>query len=151
MAIMSRMGIVAGVLASGCLLVVGGCSSRPSQGVLIPQANSVPGTSRVPMLVATTRGRSADDPGLMFNSERAENISYAAITVSIPPDESRKVGAVQWPETPPGDPARNFVTVSADYLNDKPAFAAAVSSQAKKTGRNKALIFIHGFNNRFDD
>jgi len=148
---MSWVRIVAVGLAVGCSLVIGGCSSRPIQGVLIPQANSAPGTSRVPVLVATTRERSTDDPGAMFNGERAENTSYAAVTVSIPPDGSRKVGAVQWPESPPGDPARNFVTVSADYLSDKPAFVAAVSNQAKKTGRNKALIFVHGFNNRFDD
>src|SRR5215472_4203990 len=134
-------GIAVGIVL---VLVTGGCAGRPSQGMLIPQASasSAPGTSRVPVLVATTRRRSADDPGAMFNGERAENVSYAAITVSIPPDGARKIGAIQWPETLPGDPARNFVTVSADYLNDKAAFVASVSMAAKKTSRNKALVFI---------
>jgi esterase/lipase superfamily enzyme len=145
--------IAAIVAKIGIILLTSGCTGRPIQGVLIPQASAsfTPGASRVPVLVATTRRRSADDPGAMFNGERAENVSYAAITVSIPPDSARKIGAIQWPETLPGDPARNFVTVSADYLNDKAAFAAAVSMAAKKTSRNKALVFIHGFNNRFDD
>lgn len=66
------------------------------------------------MFVATTRQRSTTDPGEMFNGERAADVSYAAITVSIPPDGARKVGEVQWPATLPGDPGRNFVTVSAD-------------------------------------
>ena len=145
---------IGGVVASiGLILTTGGCAGRPSQGVLIPQASasSTPGAARVPVLVATTRRRSTDDPGAMFNGERAEDVSYAAITVSIPPEGAHKIGAVQWPETPPGDPARNFVTVSADYLNDKPAFVGAISSVAKKSGRSKVLVFIHGFNNRFDD
>ena len=80
----------------------------------------------------------------------AEDVSYAAITVSIPPDRARKVGQVQWPASPPGNPQRDFVTVSADYL-DKRAFSAAVSSAAKQSGKSKVLVFVHGFNNRFDD
>ena len=51
---------------------------------------------------------------------------------------------------PPGDPRREFVTASADYL-DKAAFNAAISAVAKTARRSKAMIFIHGFNNRFDD
>ena len=53
-------------------------------------------------------------------------------------------------ESLPGDPRRNFVTVSADYL-DKQGLVSAVSSTAKQTGRSKVLVFVHGFNNRFDD
>jgi esterase/lipase superfamily enzyme len=86
----------------------------------------------------------------MFNGERAEDVSYAAVTVSIPPDEQREVGQVQWPTSVPGNPQRDFVTVSANHL-DKQAFSAAVSRAAKQDGRNKVLIFVHGFNNRFDD
>jgi esterase/lipase superfamily enzyme len=86
----------------------------------------------------------------MFNGERAAEVSYAAITVSIPPDGSRKVGEVQWPAVLPGDPRRDFVTVSADYL-ERQAFTAAIAAMAKRTGRGKVLVFVHGFNNRFDD
>jgi esterase/lipase superfamily enzyme len=86
----------------------------------------------------------------MFNGERAIEVSYAAIAVSIPPDGSRKIGEVQWPTTLPGDPRRDFVTVSADYL-DRQAFTASIAAIAKQTGRSKVLVFVHGFNNRFDD
>lgn len=128
----------------------GACSDRPLQGVLIPVAETTPGTSRVPVLVATTRRRAPADPGEMFNSERAESVSYASITVSIPPDSNRKIGEVQWPVVVPGDPSRNFVTVLADYI-DKKDFATAIANSAKQTGRSKVMVFVHGFNNRFDD
>jgi esterase/lipase superfamily enzyme len=138
------------VLAVAMALVCGSCSIRPAQGVLVPVAEIAEGTSRVPIFVATTRQRSTTDPGEMFNGERAADVSYASITVSIPPDGSRKIGEVQWPATLPGDPRHDFVTVSADYL-DRQAFTASIAEMAKRTGRSKVLVFVHGFNNRFDD
>ena len=94
------------------------CAGRPLQGVLIPAAESAEGASRVPILIATTRQRSDSDPGEMFNTDRAQAMSYARIAVSIPPDDSRKIGDIQWPASPPGDPHRDFVTVSAEYLDN---------------------------------
>ena len=131
-------------------LACGGCSNRPSQGVLIPVAENVEGTSRVPVLAATTRRKSTTDVGEMFNGERAENVSFAAVTVSIPPDTVRKIGEIQWPASPPGDPRHDFVTVSANYL-DKQSFNAALAVATKQAGHGKVLVFVHGFNNRFDD
>ena len=126
------------------------CAGRPLQGVLIPAAESAEGASLVPILIATTRQRSDSDPGEMFNTDRAQAMSYARIAVSIPPDDSRKIGDIQWPASPPGDPHRDFVTVSAEYL-DKPGFSTALATVSKTTRRSKAMVFVHGFNNRFDD
>jgi esterase/lipase superfamily enzyme len=42
------------------------------------------------------------------------------------------------------------VTISADYT-DKQSFMATITAVAKQTGRSKVLVFVHGFNNRFDD
>lgn len=118
---------------------------------MVPVAQAdTEGTSRVSVLVATKRKRSTADVGEMFGSERAEEVSYASVTVSIPPDAARKVGEVQWPTSVPGDAQQNFITVSANYL-DKKSFAAALSTAAKQTGRGKVLVFVHGFNNRFDE
>lgn len=86
----------------------------------------------------------------MFNTDRAGAMSYARVDISIPPDESRKIGDIQWPASPPGDPHREFVTVSAEYL-DRRGFSAALTRVAKTTRRSKAVVFVHGFNNRFDD
>lgn len=139
-------------VVAAAALFCGSCSSRPSQGVLIPVADAAKGGgSQVSMLVATTRERASNDAGAMFSGERAHSESYAAITVSIPPDSTRQIGHVQWPSSVPGDPGRNFVTAAADHLNDKAAFNQALTTMARRTGKSKALIFVHGFNNRFDD
>lgn len=131
---------------------LGGCAGRPSEGVLVPTAQgaSIPGASLVSIHAVTNRQRSTTDPGEMFSGERADALSYAAITVSIPPDASRKIGEVQWPVSLPGDPQTDFTTVSADYI-DQARFAASIAAAAKRSGRSKVLVFVHGFNNRFDD
>jgi esterase/lipase superfamily enzyme len=137
---------VALILAFAC----SSCGSRPLEGSLIPVTATAEGTSRVPILVATTRQRSTGDTGEMFSGERAVDVSYAAVTVSIPPDSARRIGEIQWPTSLPGDPATNFVTISAGYI-DKPAFAGSIAAMMKQTGRTKVLVFVHGFNNRFDE
>ena len=125
-----------------------GCSGRLAQGALVPVAQAdTEGISLVPLLVATNR--STADAGQMFDSRRAEEVSYASVTVSIPPDVARKTGEVQWPTTLPGDPRQSFVTVSANYL-DKKSFAADLSVATKRNESGKVLLFVHGFNNRFD-
>src|SRR4051812_12199180 len=126
------------------------CTSRPLQGVLVPTSEAVDSGSQVAVLVATTRMRSSGDPGEMFSREPSSEMAFGRVTVSIPPDNARTVGEIQWPSSPPGDPRRDFVTASADYL-DRAAFGAAVSNAAKTRHRSKAMIFVHGFNNRFDD
>ncbi len=145
----SKHVVAAGAVALALCCVA--CSGRPQQGALVPVAETAAeGTSRVPVLVATTRQRAAGDPGDMFDGTFADQLSYASVTVSIPPDDARKVGAIQWPTALPGDPGKDFVTVAADYL-DKKSFAAALSAEVRNTGRSKVLIFVHGFNNRFDE
>jgi esterase/lipase superfamily enzyme len=143
-------GSIRGAFVVGLALVCCACSSRPLQGVLVPNAQSSPDTSRVTIFAATTRQRLTDDPGEMFGADPATAMSYAAIGVSIPSDDAREVGQVQWPTTLPGDPAKNFVTVSADNLDPK-SFSAALSKTIKQTGRRNVLLFVHGFNNRFDE
>jgi esterase/lipase superfamily enzyme len=138
------------VLAVVLALACSSCATRPLQGVLVPTVEAVSEGTRIPILIATTRQRSSDDAGEMFNSERADATSYAKIVVSIPPDDSRKIGEIQWPVSPPGNPRQDFVTVSAEYI-DKPTFGATIASLGKLTRRSRAMIFIHGFNNRLDD
>jgi esterase/lipase superfamily enzyme len=126
------------------------CTIRPLQGVLIPTNEAVEGTWHVPILVATTRTPSSTDAGEMFSRELSTEMSFGQVTVSIPPDHSRAIGNIQWPATPPGDPRRDFVTASAEYF-DRGGFAGAITTLAKAKHRSKAMVFVHGFNNRFDD
>lgn len=102
------------------------------------------------ILAATTRQRSTTDAGEMFNGDRAPGLSFASVAVSIPPDSSREIGHIQWPEALPGNPSRDFVTLGASYL-DRADFNAAITQTAKQSSRGRVLVFVHGFNNRFDD
>lgn len=134
------------VAAAG--LVCGACASAPHKA-MIPVNAVAAGATRVPILVATTRQPSLDDPGAMFSGERATAISYASVAVSVPPDDVRTIGHVQWPTSVPGDPSREFVTSAAKYI-DKNEFKSEIVS-ATSGGRRKVIVFVHGFNNRFDE
>src|SRR5262249_55255641 len=131
------------------ILLCCSCAGRPLQGVLVPNAQSADGATRVPILVATTRERSVRDPGELFSSDRAPNVSYASIAISIPPDSTRKVGEVQWPLSLPGPRQVVFVTVAAKYRGNK-SYSGALPEEPKKRRQRKFLFFAPGFNNRFE-
>jgi esterase/lipase superfamily enzyme len=70
--------------------------------------------------------------------------------VSIPPPSARQIGEVQWPRQVPGNPATEFVTLKADVIDRQQALAWFHRS-LRTVPRRQVLVFIHGFNNRFDD
>ncbi len=128
-------------------LALSSCAGRPT-GVLqtVAAAQGVPGTSKVDMLVVTDR-QASNDPGIRFTGERSTKTAYTAMRISIPPDDLRKPGTVQWPKQLPPDPRTDFTVERSDAL-DGPSGAAA--SQTRRKGR-RILIFVHGFNNRYED
>jgi esterase/lipase superfamily enzyme len=101
------------------------------------------------MLVATTRLR-ATDPQEFYSGGRGPELSFAEFTVSIPPAANRKEGEVQWPQSVPGNPATDFVTLKADVIDRKQA-TAWFHRTVRSVPQRRVLVFIHGFNNRFDD
>lgn len=141
-----RTGVTSLVLVG----LLAGCGGRPKD-VLLPVAVTapIPGSSTVDMMVATTRQRSTV-PGEIFTGERGRAIDFANMVVSIPPDNVRKKGDVQWPKKLPGDPTKDFVTLKAQDMNLKQA-RAWFNARIKATPKRQALVFIHGFNNRFED
>jgi len=130
------------------LLALAACSRV--HGVLVPTGAQAPGTSRVDMLVATTRSDLGAAQGEMFTGERGEGLAFADIAVSIPPDSARQVGDVQFPQSLPADPMRDFVTLEADRLG-KGAALARLNGRLVHTPRRQVLVFVHGYNNRFED
>lgn len=133
------------ILLAAALLA--GCAGDV-KGVLAPVAAGAPGASRVTMLVATTR---APDPdaGVLFSGERGKP-AFAEITVSLPPADRRKVGEVQWPSRLPGNPATEFVTLKVDRI-DRAETIARFHKAVQKVPKRRVMVFIHGFNNRFED
>ncbi|WP_431324541.1 alpha/beta hydrolase [Rhizobium sp. YTU87027] len=130
------------------LVLPSGCGGHPKD-VLLPVADTSPASSRVDMLIATTRGRSANR-GEMFTGERALAPAFADITVSIPPASARKVGDVAWPKRLPSNPATDFATLKADEIGQEQA-KAWLNAAVRKSPDRSAFVFIHGFNNRFED
>jgi esterase/lipase superfamily enzyme len=120
------------------------CACGRPQGALLPVTEPVVAGAKVDMLAATTRAPDSE-PGVVFNGERGTGLSFANVVVSIPPD--RAVGTVQWPRQGPGDPAREFAVTS---LSAVPRSGVLPWFQAHAKANRRVLIFVHGFNTRFD-
>ena len=144
---MPRLSRRLGTLAVAASLL-GGCADH-AHGVLVPVLADAPGTSRVNVLVATTR---TADPsaGVLFNGGRAEALAFADIDVSIPPDATRAIGEVQWPKALPGNPSTDFVTRRTSIIT-RPAALAIVHDEVGRSPKRQVLVFVHGFNNSFED
>lgn len=125
-------------------VALGGCAAPV--GVLSPTPVVAPEATRLDILVATTRERSPD-PGVAFSGERGET-SFADFVLSIPPDERRQIGQVQWPQTLPPDPSREFATLRVDKLENWKRAENWLGAHSGK--RRRALVFVHGFNTRFE-
>ena len=129
------------------MLVLAGCAGRP-EGVLVPSGQTPAGVSTVDLLVATTRAPS-NEPGVLFSGERGSDLLMSDIVVSIPPDAKRKAGQVQWPKKLPADPLKDFSTVSVTPVESGKAGRTWLDRNLPKSRR--VLIFVHGFNNRYED
>jgi len=144
-----RMGRGRIVLAALLALAFSACASRP-HGTLVATHQVPPGASTVDLLVVTTRQPDSSEPGVMFSGERGRGVHFADIEVSIPPDAGRVVGEVQWPEAPTPNPATQFATVHAEVLSREAALAT-FSARVRKTPKRQVLLFVHGFNTRFEE
>jgi esterase/lipase superfamily enzyme len=129
------------------MMALSGCGGRPV-GVMQAAGTVAPGTSKVDLLVATTRAAD-DNPAVLFSGERGTGLAVNAVDVSIPPEANRKVGQVQWPSRLPADPLRDFVTISVDPLDGERAGETWLKTHMPKSRR--VLVFVHGFNNRYED
>lgn len=135
------------VIVAAMLGVLSSCAGRP-EGVLIPTASaSLSGASKVDVLVATTR-RPSETPGVLYSGERGADASITEIAVSIPPDNAREVGQVQWPKKLPANPEKEFATLSITPM-EKPQAHRWLHGHLPKSKR--VMVFVHGFNNRYED
>jgi esterase/lipase superfamily enzyme len=125
-----------------------GCAGRP-EGVLIPTAAAAtPAASHVDMLVATTRLPS-QKPGILFSGERGDSLEITDIAVSIPPEANRKVGEVQWPKRLPANPSKEFATLRVTPVKGEAEAGRWLGQHLPPSKR--VLVFVHGFNNRYED
>jgi esterase/lipase superfamily enzyme len=136
---------------AGCaalLISLAACSGRLDGG-LIPVRETAPGASQVDILVATTR-RPSEARGQLFSGERDDQLSFADITVSIPPDASRSIGDVQMASSEIGNPATDFVALRTERLDEAQA-VKRFHEKLARTHKKQVLVFVHGFNTRFGE
>lgn len=130
-----------------CLTIIAGCAGH-AKGVMAPvQLGSAKGGSKVDMLVVTSRVPS-DDPATLFTGERSPTPYLTDIAVSLPSDKKRKSGTVQWPKKLPPNPETDFAVTHVRQLRTV-ADGRRWFSQHVVGGH--ALVFVHGFNNRYED
>lgn len=134
------------VAAIALTIFLSACAGPP-EGVLSPIAQKAPDATEVSIMVATTRAPS-DNPGLLYSGERGDTIDFNELVVSIPPEVSRKAGEVQWPKKLPADPSREFATLSANQFTSLQQVKAWYERNKSPSGR--LLIFVHGFNTRYE-
>ena len=132
----------------GLAALAAGCSSRP-YGTLIV-GPTAPDASKVDILVATTRAPVVEPPGVMFGGSRGRGLDFADIVVSIPPDRARQPGDVQVASSPPGNPEREFVILRADRM-DLAQARANFDTRVRRAPGRRVLIFVHGYNTRFEE
>src|SRR5262245_50085535 len=127
-------------------VVLMGCATRPGPEVLAPVA-AVPGAKTLPIYVATNRKRAAPAENV-FTAERSDALNFAKFTVAIPPNH--QPGNIEWPQGA-ADPRMSFATVDQAALTET-EFRNAVAPPRQISGkRRNVLIFVHGFNNNFQE
>lgn len=137
-------------LALAALTLAACASGPPPGGALVPAPDVRASIAQHAILVATTRVAVAG--GDMFSADRSTGgaIGHAAITVAIPP--AHEAGFIQWPGKSPGDPALSFTTAARSYLAPATWFGDLNASlDARPAGDRDVLLFVHGYNTRFDE
>jgi esterase/lipase superfamily enzyme len=123
-----------------------GCAGRPGPEVLNPVA-AVHGAKPTSIYVATTRTR---DVAGRFTNGRASGLNFAHFTVLIPP--GHQPGNIEWPSGAT-DARTTFATTGQSNLSAA-SFRDAVAPAGKAprgTAKRKVLVFVHGYNNTFQE
>jgi esterase/lipase superfamily enzyme len=112
----------------------------------MPTLASVPGAHLETIYVATTRARAAADMNV-FTTGRAHQTNYASFEISVPP--THQPGHIEWPDARP-TPATSFTTVRQSVL-DKDTFQRDMALQLKAKPHSQITVFVHGYNNNFQE
>lgn len=133
-------------------LFVAGCAGPRSHYLLAQTATAVPQhdiLSTHQIFVATTRNKAATEPRQVFDGNRSLTTSFAKVDMTVP--RAHKVGNIERPRgSASSDPAEHFTASSVTFFDEASHFAAAASRDIESRDE-RILVFVHGFNNGFDD
>ncbi|MFD1983208.1 alpha/beta hydrolase [Mesorhizobium newzealandense] len=133
-------------------LAVTGCAGQKTHDLLNKTTVAVPASDIAAtheIFVATTRQRATKDPRQVYDGDRSLTTSFARVDVTVP--KSHKVGAIERVKgSANSNPAKDFTAKDVTFYEGAPQFAKAVGADIAMRG-DRALVFVHGFNNGFDD
>ncbi|RWQ36984.1 MAG: alpha/beta fold hydrolase [Mesorhizobium sp.] len=133
-------------------LAVTGCAGRKTHDLLNATTVTVPASDIAAtheIFVATTREKATKDPRQVFDGNRSLTTSFARVEVTVP--KVHQLGAIERVKgSANSNPAKDFTATNVAFYEGAPQFAKAVGADIAMRG-NRALVFVHGFNNGFDD
>ncbi|OHV86555.1 alpha/beta hydrolase [Mesorhizobium sp. ORS 3428] len=140
------------LLGLAVALALTGCAGQSAHDLLNRTAVAVPASdiaAKHEIFVATTRQPATKDPRQVFGGDRSLTTSYARVDVTVP--KLHQVGAIERAKgSADSNPAKQFTATDVAYYKDASQFAKAVGADIALRG-DRALVFVHGFNNGFDD
>ncbi|MGC5841235.1 alpha/beta hydrolase [Mesorhizobium abyssinicae] len=140
------------VIVLAFALVATGCAGRNTHDLLNKTTVTVPASDIAAtheIFVATTRQQATKDKRQVFDGDRSLTTSYARVDVTVP--KVHQVGAIERARgSADSNPAKQFTATEVVHYGDQQQFAKAVGSSIAISG-DRALVFVHGFNNGFDD
>ncbi|MDX8506791.1 alpha/beta hydrolase [Mesorhizobium captivum] len=140
------------VLGLAFALALTGCAGGNTHDLLTRKRVAVPASDIAAtheIFVATTRQQATKDPRQVFDGDRSLTTSYARVDVTVP--KIHQLGAIERAKgSADSNPAKQFTATDVVHYGDASQFAKAVGADISMRG-NRALVFVHGFNNGFDD
>jgi len=127
-------------------VILPGCATRPGPEVLTPVAIA-PGFKTLYDYVADTRERQSPSENV-FTANRANALNFAKFAISVPPNH--KPGEIEMP-TNPSDPQTSFAVVDQAVMSEADFRKAVAPQRADRRKKHKVFVFVHGFNNNFQE
>ncbi|MFK0689554.1 alpha/beta hydrolase [Mesorhizobium sp. IMUNJ 23033] len=133
-------------------LALAGCAGPNTHDLLNKTTVAAPASDIAAtheIFVATTRQQATKDPQQVFDGDRSLTTSYARVDVTVP--KVHQVGAIERAKgSANSNPAKQFTATGVVHYEDASQFGKAVGADIAMRG-DRALVFVHGFNNGFDD
>jgi esterase/lipase superfamily enzyme len=122
-----------------------GCGAN--QPLMMVEAGEESPASQVDVLVSTQRAPT-DDATRLFGAERSPALSFAEVTVSVPPD--REPGQVRYPAGQV-NLAKDFAATRIGRMNTETEFVDRLNAQLAvlPPDHRRAFVFVHGYNVSF--
>ena len=108
--------------------------------------------TRIPLLVATTRGAvNADRPGARFGTADANTLSWGLAQVSVPSYRVRAEGTIERAGNEEFPDAARVMFMNSLIPADSVRFLQRVRDDLARTRSRDLLVFVHGYNSSFED